>query len=81
MVYCQRTEIGSLFPGNCYYHRNCIVVDREFREDYYRKCEDELRVKFGHEEKGERRVKDKLREILKEQASRYKGKSKIKMLS
>lgn len=62
--------LSKTYPKDCY----------KAKEDYHRKCEDELRERFCYEEKGERRVKDKLKEILKEQASRYKGKAKIKMI-
>jgi hypothetical protein len=81
IIECDRKTVLDFFK-DCYILSKTYPQDcNKAKEDYYRKCEDELRVKFGHEEKGERRVKDKLREILKEQASRYKGKSKIKMLS
>ena len=80
VIECDRKTVLDFFK-DCYILSKTYPQDcNKAKEDYYRKCEDDLRERFGYEEKGERRVKDKLKEILKEQASRYKGKAKIKML-
>jgi hypothetical protein len=80
IIECDRNTVLDFFK-DCYilsktYPKDCIKA----KEEYYKEIEDRLRKKYNYETEDENRVKDKLKEILKEQSSRYKGKVKIKIL-
>lgn len=80
IIECDRKTVLDFFKDSYILSKTYPKDCNKAKEDYYRKCEDDLRERFNHEAKGEKRVKDKLKEILKEQSSRYTGKTKIRML-
>ena len=80
IIECDRKTVLEFFKDSYILSKTYPKDCNDAKDEYYRKCEDRIREEYYHEEKGEKRVKDKLKEILKEQSSRYKGKAKIKML-
>jgi len=80
IIECDRKTVLDFFKDSYILSKTYPKDCNDARDEYYRICEDRIREEYYHEEKGEKRVKDKLKEILKEQSLRYKGKAKIKML-
>ena len=80
IIECDRKTVLEFFKDSYILSKTYPKDCNDAKDEYYRKCEDRIREEYYHEEKGEKRVKDKLKEILKEQSSRYKGKAMIKML-
>ena len=80
VIDCNRDTVIQFFRDSFIlsktYPKDCLIA----KNDYYRKCEEDLRERFLGEEKGEKRVKDKRKEILKEQSLKYSGKRKLRIM-
>lgn len=80
IIECNRETVLHFFKDSYIlskaYPKDCLNA----KTDYHRKCEEELREQFCGEQIGEKRVKEKLKMILKEQSAKYKGKRKITMI-
>lgn len=80
IIECDRNAVLNFFKDS-YILSKCFPKDCVYaKEEYSRKCVEDLRKAFYFEDINEIKVKNELKRILKEQSLKYKGKKKIKML-
>lgn len=80
IIECDRNTVLNFFK-DCYILSKCYPKDCiKAKNEYFEKCENDLREKFYFENINEKKIKEKLKMTIKEQSIKYKGKEKIKML-